>query len=112
MRRGRILRHALEREKATAAHDRGVDLFVPIPALHAPVRVNNLGKQFIHPMSPSKRLRGFWTQNGRLNAVLAALPRLTSVAVDHHRFNVDQDTRGTTCRGELAVPTRDHASTR
>jgi multidrug resistance efflux pump len=45
------------------AHDRGVDLFVPIPALHAPVRVNNLGKQFVHPMSPSTRLRALLTQN-------------------------------------------------
>ena len=47
----------------------------------------------------------------RLNAVLAAPPRLASVAVDHHQFNVDQDTRGTTCRGELSVPTRNHAWT-
>jgi hypothetical protein len=51
---------SLEREKTT---DRGVDPFVPIPALHAPVRVNNLGKQFVHPMSPSKRLRALLTQN-------------------------------------------------
>src|ERR1700730_6891602 len=102
----RILQDALEWKEAATAHNRGVDLFVPIPAIHAPMRVKNPGKQFVHPLSPSKRLRVRLSQNGRLNA------RLASVTVDHHRFNVDQDTQGTTCRGELAVPTRNHASTR
>ena len=51
--RVRILQHALERKEAAAAHDRGLDLFVPIPAIHASVRFNNPGKQFIHEVSPS-----------------------------------------------------------
>jgi hypothetical protein len=41
------LARALEREEAAAAHNRGVDLFVPIPAIHAPVRVKNSAKQFV-----------------------------------------------------------------
>jgi hypothetical protein len=38
-----ILNDPLARKETTAAHDRGIDLFVPIPAIHAPVRVNDPG---------------------------------------------------------------------
>jgi hypothetical protein len=34
---------SLEREETTAAHDRGIDLFLPIPAIRAPVLVNDPG---------------------------------------------------------------------
>jgi hypothetical protein len=33
----------LEREEAAAAHNRGVDLFIAIPAIEATVRVKNSG---------------------------------------------------------------------
>ncbi|MGH8656124.1 MAG: hypothetical protein ACREYE_29845 [Gammaproteobacteria bacterium] len=40
-------------KEAAAAHDRGLDLFVAIPAIYASVFINNSGKQFIHQVSPS-----------------------------------------------------------
>jgi hypothetical protein len=43
----------LEREEAAAAHNRGVDLFVAIPAIEATVRVKNSGEQFVYLVSPS-----------------------------------------------------------
>jgi hypothetical protein len=42
----------LHRSNATA-HNRGVDLFVAIPAIKAPVRVKNSGEQFVYLVFPS-----------------------------------------------------------
>jgi hypothetical protein len=48
------LRHSLQAKKATATNNGGPDLFETVPAIHAAVRVDNLGEQFIHHLSPSE----------------------------------------------------------
>jgi hypothetical protein len=54
-----ILQHALEREEATAADNRSVDFFIPVPTIHAGVRVKDCGKQVVHPVSSSALGGGF-----------------------------------------------------
>jgi hypothetical protein len=48
-----ILRHAFERKEAAAAHNRCLDLFIPVPTIGAAVCVNNFDEEFVHPVSPS-----------------------------------------------------------
>ena len=45
--RGLVLGHSLERKEPAAAHNRCVNLFVPIPALQAAVGLKNSDKQFV-----------------------------------------------------------------
>src|SRR5688500_1897804 len=40
-----VLRNTLEREESAAADNGGIDLRVPLPALHTAVRINDLRKQ-------------------------------------------------------------------
>src|SRR5262252_6122779 len=47
-----ILNDALEREEAAPADDRGLDLFVVIPAIDAAMCVQDLTEQFVHLDSP------------------------------------------------------------
>ena len=39
-----VLQHALEREKAAAGDDRGLDLVVPLPAIQAAMRIEDLAE--------------------------------------------------------------------
>ena len=49
-----ILRHASERKETAAAYNRCLDLFIPVPAIRAAVRVNNFDEEFVHPVSLSR----------------------------------------------------------
>jgi hypothetical protein len=48
-----ILRHAFERKEAAAAHNRCLDLFIPVPTIGAAVCVNKFDEEFVDPVSPS-----------------------------------------------------------
>jgi len=39
-----VLQHALEREETDAGDDRGLDLAVPLPAIHAAIRIEDLAE--------------------------------------------------------------------
>src|SRR5262249_48869714 len=63
--RAGILPHSLEREKASAAHDRSLHLLVSVPTLHASVSVDDPGKKLVHrAQADFIAARTFWGVNG------------------------------------------------
>jgi hypothetical protein len=48
-----VLWYSLERKQAAATHNRCVNFFVPIPAIHATVGIKNSAKQFVHQYLPN-----------------------------------------------------------